>query len=515
MFRRPWIVLALAFGPSVLVAQPSRADVKLPHLFSDHMVLQQAGNVPVWGVADPGERVTVRFGQQEQTATADADGKWTVLLSDLKPGAAAEMTIAGKNTVTINDVLVGEVWLASGQSNMEMHVANVGNASQEIAAADYPRIRMFTVERKLSETPLTDANGKWTICSPETVARFSAVAYFFGRDLTKSLNVPIGLIHSSWGGTPAEGWTSREGLAGNSRLKPMLDDYADKVKNFDPAQAAEHDQEVLKRWMEEVAKAQAEGKPRPPRPTPTANPRNYQHSPCLLYNGMIAPLVPYAIRGVIWYQGETNASRDEQYRVLFPALIQNWRQIWNRGEFPFLFVQLASFKAAASEPAAGGPFTRLRDAQLKTLQAVPNTGMAVAIDIGDAEDIHPKNKQDVGGRLAQTARALVYHQDVPSSGPIYDSKAAEGNSIRLRFKHVGGGLNCKGDKLEGFAIAGADHKWAWADAKIDGDTVVVSSTEVSQPVDVRYAWNENPKANLYNQSGLPASPFRTDDFPRR
>jgi sialate O-acetylesterase len=516
---------SIAFVVVLLAPQSSQADVKLPHLFSDHMVLQQKANVPVWGTADPGERVTVRVGPgpQEQTATAGADGKWVVQLANLTAGGPVEMTVAGKNTVTIKDVLVGEVWLASGQSNMEMTVASVPecryggvtSADKEVAAGDYPQIRMFTVEKKVSEQPQGDANGQWVVCSPETVGHFSAAAYFFGRDLYKSLSVPIGLINSSYGGTPAEGWTSREGLAGNPRLKTMLDVYAEQVKNYDPVRAAEQDKEALKNWDEAVAKAKAEGKPAPPKPRATVHPRENKDSPTLLFNAMIAPLVPYGMRGAIWYQGESNAWADEQYRVLFPALIQDWRRLWNRGEFPFLFVQLASWKEPASQPAAGGPFTRLREAQLKTLQTVPNTGMAVAIDIGEAEDIHPRNKQDVGGRLAVAARALVNGQKVDSSGPIYAAKVVEGSTIRLRFEHAAGGLVCKGDKLEGFAIAGADQKWYWADARIDGDTLIVSSADVTEPVEVRYAWNENPKANLYNKDGLPASPFRTDSLPKR
>ncbi|MGB9624270.1 MAG: sialate O-acetylesterase [Phycisphaerae bacterium] len=477
-----------------IFALPAAAAVKLPAVIGDNMVLQRDMKVPIWGTADPGEKVTVTIGDQKAATTAGADGRWMVRLDPLKAGGPFEMTVAGNNKITLKDILVGEVWVCSGQSNMAMTVKAAANAHEEISAAKYPDIRLFTVARKVAATPQSDTQGSWVRCSPETVGDFSAAAYYFGRHLYRELDVPIGLIHSSWGGTPAEAWTSRSTLEADPALKAIVDRWDEQIANARRAgNAAEN-----KRPAARGAKPPADLAASPGRPSS-------------LYNGMIQPLIPYAIRGAIWYQGEANAGRAYQYRKLFPAMIQDWRKAWGQGDFPFLFVQLANFQPTKPEP-SDSTWAELREAQTMTL-SLPKTGMAVIIDIGEAKDIHPKNKQDVGKRLALAALAIAYGKDVAYSGPMYDSMKIEGDRIRLTFKHVDGGLVAKDGKLKGFAIAGADRKFVWAEAQIDGDTVVVHSDKVARPVAVRYAWADNPECNLYNKAGLPASPFRTDDWP--
>jgi sialate O-acetylesterase len=416
---------------------------------------------------------------------------------------------------------------------MAMSVKSSGNADQEIADAKYPKIRLFKVANATAEEPQTDVKGEWVECTPETVGGFSAAGYFFGRDLFKALGVPVGLIHTNWGGTPAEAWTSREGLEGNPALKAIYQRYKQNLANY-PKQKEEWDKTRDARmatWKEAAAKAKAEKKPAPRAPQAPADPAKSPNSPSTLYNGMIAPLVPFGIRGAIWYQGESNAGRAYEYRTLFPAMIADWRKHWAEGDFPFIFVQLANFMARKEQP-ADSAWAELREAQAMTL-ALPKTGMAVIIDIGEAANIHPKNKQDVGGRLALAAETVAYGKTIVCSGPIYKSMSIEGDKIRLRFDHVGGGLVAKGDdavivkgpggepelqakegaRLTGFAIAGADKKFVWADAKIDGDSVLVWAKDVPTPVAVRYAWADNPQCNLYNKAGLPASPFRTDQWP--
>jgi len=441
--------------------------------------------------------------------TADKDGKWMFAMNSPKVGGPYEMTITGKNVITIKNIMVGEVWVCSGQSNMEMSVRSSANSEQEIAAANYPNIRLFTVTRKVATEPQSDCEGSWSLCSPETVPGFSASAYYFGRELHKELDVPIGLIHTSWGGTPSEAWTRREFLEKVSEAAPILERYDDAVAKY--PQAMEEYKQKVDEWKKAAEKAKAEGERTPRRPGAPFGPGHFQ-SPSGLYNAMIAPLIPYGIGGVIWYQGEANAGRAYQYRTIFPAMIKNWRNDWGQNNFPFLFVQLANFRAVNPQPAESD-WAELREAQLMTL-ALPNTGMAVIIDIGDAKNIHPKNKQDVGKRLALWALARSYGKELVYSGPIYKSMKIKGNKIILYFDHVGGGLIAGGDEpLKGFAIAGADRKFVWADAKMDGDNIVVSSDEVSSPVAVRYAWADNPVCNLYNEQRLPASPFRTDKWP--
>ncbi len=487
------------------------ADVKLPAVIGDNMVLQQGKKVSIWGWAEPNEElmVSVSWHSMQWGLRAGKEGKWQFEMNAPKAGGPYEMTLRGKNTITIKNILVGEVWTCSGQSNMQMSVRGSANAEQEIAGAKYPKIRLFSVQREVADEPKSDCVGSWTLCSPETVPNFSAVAYFFGRELHKELDVPVGLIHTSWGGTPAEAWTKHDMLETDGDFAPILKRYDEAMARY--PQAKVDYEKKLEAWKEAAKKAKEAGEKEPRKPRPPSPPLN-SHTPAALYNAMIAPLIPYGIAGAIWYQGESNAGRAYQYRKLFPAMIKSWRNNWGQGDFAFVFVQLANFMAVKPDPNESA-WAELREAQSMTL-ALPNTGMAVIIDIGEAKNIHPKNKQDVGRRLATWALGTTYGRKTVYSGPIYKSMKTERNKITLSFDHVGGGLVAKGEgPLKGFAVAGADKKFVWADAKIDGDTIIVGSAEVSEPAAVRYAWADNPVCNLYNAEGLPASPFRTDDWP--
>jgi sialate O-acetylesterase len=503
-----WLCTLLLAAPVV------RADVKLSPLFSDHMVLQQGMPVPVWGTADANEAVTVTLGEQKATATADGSGKWTARLAPLTASTKpAELTATGKNAsqpARATDVLVGEVWVCSGQSNMEMNVNSSLRAEQERAeAGNYPAVRMFTVKKAIAGKPSATMEGSWAISGPQTVGNFSAVGYFFGRELHKALGVPVGLIHTSWGGTPAESWATDEALRSDPDFKPIVDRWEQMFGQF--KQQAAGWRQAVEQWAKAAEEADAAGRPVPP-PPQIQDPRSNPWRPSGLYNAMIAPVVPYAIKGATWYQGESNAGRAYQYRKLLPAMIASWRKAWGQGDFPFLIVSLANFMPVQPGP-GDSDWAELREAQTLTANQ-PNNGQSITIDIGDAVDIHPKNKQEVGRRLALVALANTYKKDVPFAGPTYESMTAEGDSIVLKFKNTYGGLAAKGaDTLKGFAVAGEDHKWHWADAKIAGaDTVVVHSDKVSKPVAVRYAWANNPVCNLYNKADLPAVPFRTDDW---
>jgi sialate O-acetylesterase len=450
-------------------------SLKLSALFGNNMVLQQQQTVPVWGWAKPGQSVTVKFGKQKKMATADQDGRWEVRLTPLKAGGPFNMTISAKKIIKLKNILVGEVWVCSGQSNMERSVKSSADANKEIAAAKYPRIRLFRIPRTPEKKPQLDCKATWVECSPATVGSFSAIGYYFGRKLHKEVKVPVGLIQSAYGNTTAEAWTSRAGLKQEPDLKYL-------AKRFDYMAPYKPQAELFKLAT-------------------------------TLYNGMIAPLIPYGIRGVIWNQGSSNDYRAYQYRKLFQVLIKDWRNRWKQGDFPFLFLQLANYGKVISQPGSS-TWAELREAQTMAL-GLPNTGMAVSIDIGDPQDIHPTNKQDFGLRLALLALATTYGQKkLIYSGPLYDSCVVKGNKIQLNFKHVGKGLEAKGGGLKQFSIASSDKKFVWADAHIKGNTVLVSSPKVTKPVAVRYAWANNPEGcNLYNSAGLPASPFRTDDWP--
>ncbi len=478
----------LLLGPSA-----ARADVKLPGLISENMVIQQKAPVHLWGWADEGETVTVRFVGREASTTA-RNGRWAVTLKPApSAGGPFTLTIAGKNTITLNNVLVGEVWVCSGQSNMEWPLSASFEPQTHIAAATNPQIRLLTVPKVRSGAPRDDVAANWQECTPQTVADFSAVGYFFGRDLHKALKVPIGLIDSSWGGTPAEAWTRAAVLEGHPDLRSLTGSYRRALSGYYTARL---------NHAAAVAKAKAENQPAPREP-------GRPWKPGELYNGMIAPLLPYRIRGVIWYQGESNAGRAAQYRTLFPAMIQNWRDDWNIGTFPFLAVQLAPFMAIQPQPTESS-WAALREAQLHAAKVLPKVGLAVITDVGEENDIHPRKKEPVGARLALAARKLAYNENIVHSGPVYRSMRVVGDRAVLSFDHVGGGLEARGDKLTGFAVLGPDNQWVWADAKINGNTVEVSAPGVSRPVAVRYGWANYPVVNLWNKDGLPATPFRTD-----
>jgi sialate O-acetylesterase len=648
-------MLCAVFASLNLQAVEPSVDLPFVHpLFADHMVLQRDAKVPIWGWASPGAKVEVRFAGQTKTAVTGADGKWMVRLNSLRTSSEPRELIltapAEGRTVTVRDVLVGDIWLCSGQSNMEMGIG-VCNATNDIAQANLPQLRLLTVPHHIATAPVQTLACQWLQCSPETVAKggwggFTAAGFFFGRELYRQLKIPIGLIHSSWGGTIAEAWTSAEGLQPLSDFderisqvqkrnqeksldfavvydkwcqqndpgtqqdwaKPELDANSWKAVNmpqpFEQAGLPDFDGIVWFRrsfdipaeWAGKnlrlglgpvddmdttfvngtkvgqmnrfdlnrvydvpasllkananvvairvldtggagglVGKAEqmflkpagADGKtislagswqmrdsaPLSKLPAPPTVPEaNNPNVVTVLYNGMIAPLLPFAIKGAIWYQGESNAGRAEQYRRLLPAMIQDWRNRFEVGEFPFYIVQLAAFQATQPQP-RDNEWAELREAQALTAKTLPNSGLAVAIDIGEANDIHPKNKAEVGRRLALCGLAKTYGKRIEYSGPWYKSMKVSGNSIRLAFDHVDGGLSAKGGELKGFAIAGADRKFIWAKAEIEGKNVTVSSPEVTSPVAVRYAWDIDPICNLYNEAGLPAVPFRTDDWP--
>jgi len=666
VFPRLFCVCLWAVGLAVSVA-PAVADVSLPAIFSDHAVLQKSAHVPVWGRAEPGEKVTVTLGQAKAVATAGDGNRWEAVL-DLSRSAPGpfNMVVQGTNTLTVSDVVVGEVWLASGQSNMEWPLVNTIDAGKEVAASANPLLRLFSVTKAEAAVPVKGYQGKWVVAGPQTVAGFSAVGYYFGKFLQQGLKAPVGIVLSAWGGTPSETWTSKEALASDPeisagaekaeadlrtysrRLREYLmgiSDWQDtnqrKDRPFDGVPSGEDWQAASVPgklggagaiWLRRTLQIPAEqagrpltitlgegtsgieqvfwnGKPvgstsleqaaktrgnrvhtvpasqvtageavvairlfhpfsdiattanitvgNPPLAgdwkkktefelpplspdakasipaSPGLEPWAWQ-APAHLFNAMISPLIPYAIQGAIWYQGENNVPRAFQYRKAFPLLISDWRSKWGQGDFPFYFCQLANMNGKQSAPGDSN-WAELREAQSRTL-SLPNTGQAVLIDLGDANNIHPRNKSDVGSRLAFLALARTYGKSVPFSGPVYASMKIEGKNIRLTFDKTDGGLvakplpatyslstatnetaplvpNSPKSKLEGFAICGADQQWAWADARIDGNQVVVWSDQVPAPVAVRYAWSNNPTCNLYNGACLPASPFRTDDFP--
>ena len=653
------VVFILSLSLVLALAAIGFANVKLPAVISDNMVLQQRMKVPIWGWAEPGEMVKVKGNWQWFGASTKAgdDGKWNVKIRTPKAGGPFEIAIKARNTITLKNVLVGEVWVCSGQSNMWWPVKRSNNSEAEITAANYPNIRLFTVKRAVADRPQADCNGFWSECSTGTISEFSAVAYFFGRKLHEELSVPIGLIHTSWGGTPAESWTGAQALKALPEFKSMLEeieqvrvnpqpfekkyeqqmlswqkkidfsvpftepegkgctelDFNDAdweqmelpqswdnigMEDFDglvwfrkevqvpqswvgkelivqlgpiddmdatlvngvrvggfeltghwntnreyridsavikpgrniiavrvldsggrggiygsaeqmklrPAQAANETAISLAgRWRYKIA---CDLNSMPPKPGPPLRVNN-PHAPTSLYNAMIAPLIRYGIRGAIWYQGESNVERAYQYRRLFPAMIQNWRNDWQQGDFPFYFVQIAPFKYVQPMVAA-----ELRQAQLMTMLSAANAGMAVTMDIGDPNDIHPKNKQDVSRRLALWAMAKTYGcKGIVYSGPVYKAMKIEGNRIRLFFDYVGSGLVAKGSELTHFEIAGSDKQFVEAKAVIDGNTIVVFSDKVTEPVAARFAWSNTAIPNLFNKEGLPASPFRTDDWP--
>ncbi len=603
------VIAAVLWTAAMLAANP-----RLPAIIGDHMVLQQGRRVPVWGWADPGEAITVRVAGQSHTTTADPGGKWRVMLDPLPPGGPVAMTVEGNTRLTVRDVLAGEVWLCSGQSNMTFPLRRTDTAAEDVPAADAPRIRLFTVPRRSTLEPLTDTAAEWRIATPETARDLSAVAWYFGREVHAALDMPVGLIHDAWAGSVAEEWTDPESLR-DPEFQPILDrwqalpenvkdiyrggapfdlefknlrfagenggraldgpwsfdreaaagtvleqsgdvariagrlelndvpqlrarfrtaaaglngetrlvfdvrghgkfrirflqaqvtaggDYASAVLDAGPEWRSigvtlrEHTPQSLSGIAIEVLPVRGEA-PRPP---------------AGLFHGMIQPVLPFAIRGAVWYQGEGNSGRAYQYRRLLPALIRGWRAAWGQGDFPFLIAQLPKYGPVRAEPQQSS-WAELREAQAMAL-AVPNTALAINIDQGEPGNVHPPHKREVGHRLALAGLATVYGKELEYSGPLYESSQAEGGAVRIRFRHAAGGLVARGGQLKGFALAGADRKFYWADARIDGDSVVVASAEVPSPVAVRYAWAASPDCNLFNTAGLPAAPFRTDDWP--
>ena len=477
----------------------ARAEVKPHPLFTDGAVLQRGVSLPVWGTAKAGEKVTVELCGQSATAVADADGKWMVKLGKCAAGGPFKMVIRGENTITLNDVCVGEVWVCSGQSNMEFGLAGAENGKDVLPGCADPQLRLFHVPKNVAEQPQSTVKASWRVCGPQTAGGFSAVGYFFARDLRKAINVPVGMIESDWGGTYAETWTDHATL--EKVLPEAFARQAESLKGYDAAKAKARYEADMAKYKIAAAKAKAEHKPEPRAPRMQQDPRTSPNQPSVLFNGMIAPLLPYPICGAIWYQGESNNGRQKEYQMLFPAMIGNWRKVWGCGAFPFFFVQIAPHKDMSPE---------LREAQLISWQKTPNTAMAVITDHGTPLNIHPPAKEPVGGRLALAARALAYGEKLEYSGPVFKTLKVSGDKAVLSFDHLGGGLLAKDGALKGFTIAGADKKFVAATATIEGDTVVVTSAEVKSPVAVRFGWANVPEVNLFNKADLPATPFRTD-----
>ena len=506
----------------------SSEALRLAAPIGDHMVLQQGKPTSVWGWAPVGAAVEVSFAGQSHQAKADADGAWVVTLEPLKTNSKAQVltVTSGDTTLELEDVLVGEVWMCSGQSNMAWTLDRTGDAETFIAAADHPQIRLFNTARETASEPQRDCTGEWAVCTPESAKSFSAVGYHFGRTLAEALekDTPIGLVNTAWGGKPSESFTSWKKLASVPTAERLLDEWDQQQAAFDEPKATAAYEKAQTRWEEQVAKIREEAKAQgekatkfPRRPQPPVAPALNSNFPASISNHMIEPWTHYAIAGAIWYQGESNQWRARQYRDIFPAMIEDWRERWD-DDFPFYFVQLANFMDPSTEPGTPNQWAELQEAQLLTLQRVPDTGIAIINDIGEARDIHPKNKNDVGKRLARWALAEHYGKEVdPISGPLYREHAVEKDGVRITFDHVGDGLKTRdGGKLQRFEIAGEDQEFVWANAKItkDGQSVIVSSPDVKKPASVRYAWAANPEgANLVNSAGLPASLFRTDEWP--
>jgi sialate O-acetylesterase len=534
-------------GALLWLTSAASAEVNMPLIFGDHMVLQKGEKIPVWGTGTPGEKIQVKLGKVHAKTRADASGNWLVGINTQKAGMGPlTMTVIATNTIAFNDVLIGDVWVASGQSNMAIELEHANTGAGAIKAGNQPMIRLFTVPLTTAAKPLNDiaagekVAGKWLVCSPESLALgFSAVGYFFGRDIQRITGMPVGLISTSVGGTPAQAWMSYEALQSAPQLAAYADSQRKLLDSYDATMAAfpqalqEFQQKheawlktdkpqndaALAKWYSDRAAAAAVGQKEPDRPALIPEPKKPDPSggpghPTALYNGMIAPIIPFGIKGVIWYQGEANAGKGAEYRYLFSALIQSWREKWGEGDFPFLFVQLPDYQFS---------WALLRESQLETL-SLRNTGMVVSIDAGTIKNIHPPFKEVIGDRLALVAEHVAYGREIEYSGPIYKSMRVEDDAIRILFDHAEGLKTAKPpvsgpdttevpvDKLVTFTIAGEDKKWQPADATIDGDTVIVRSPNVKQPVAVRFGWDPPSICNLYNKSGLPASPFRTDDW---
>jgi len=518
-----WRGVRSIIGKSVLLlclavlANSSRAEVRLAGIFGSNMVLQSEKTVPVWGWAAPDENVTVTFAGQTRSAKAGSDGRWRVTLDSMPPSdEAREMVVSGTvstNELKVGNVLVGEVWVGSGQSNMDWWLGGTSGGTAEIAAAKRPSLRYFNVEMGGWPQPKDDVEGKWEVCTPSTAGACSAVLYYFGRDLQQETHRPVGLIRASRGGTVIQWWMRWEVLITDPEARREAEA---RVKQLDdPAWVARTEVSEAAKYEQELANAKAEHRqPRMGKPQPYG--KTYAGRPSCLFNAMIHPLLGLSIRGLVWYQAEFNNGHHELYTRLFPKMIRDWREQWGLGDIPFLFVQLPGNDSPQVEPWSkaqrGRSWAELREAQMSGLTE-PNTAMAVTIDTAPEGDLHPKNKQPVGTRLALLATRLVYGHDVACFAPVFQSMTVEGKAIRIRLSHAEGGLVAKdGGSVKGFIIAGADHNFVWADARVEGDSVVASSDQVATPMAVRYAWADNPLISLYNKAGLPLAPFRTDDW---
>ncbi|HEX4084278.1 MAG TPA: sialate O-acetylesterase [Chthoniobacteraceae bacterium] len=496
------LLLAVASGSA-----PCRANIVLPPILSDNMVLQQRDKVNIWGKADPGENITVQMGPYAAQAVADKEGNWGVKLAGIKSGGPYELTVFGKNSVTVHNVAVGEVWVCSGETNMDQKVITARGGLEESADGDLPMVRVFTVWHNPADKPETECDGSWVVCDPMTARNYSAIGFFFARELNRGMHVPIGLIQSAWGPSPIESWIPRETLEKDPALRGTLERY-EKASAAYPKALAEY-QTKLAGWKVAAEAAKAAGSPAPWAPMPPLNPSGARQ-PGALYNGMISPLLRFPIRGVLWYQGESNTYEPDLYRKLFPALITSWRKAWNEGDFPFLYAQISGFPTRHDQPEES-EWANLREAQVTNL---PKAAMAVTVDLADPNDMHPKDKKTIAHRLALLAESQVYGKTgLDISGPVFSGMQIEGGKAVLAFSHAPGGLvDRKKPPLEGFQIAGEDRKFVWADAAIQGDKVVVQSKEVPSPVAVRYAWADLPNCDLENKDGLPAAPFRTDHW---
>lgn len=482
-------------------------DLWLPTVFSDHLVLQRDLPIPIWGRATAGAEVKVTLAGKSASATAGEDGRWKVDFPALTAGGPFQLEVAaGAVRRSFTDVLIGEVWLCSGQSNMDFTLAKTAKRSyagvtdwqKVVAAANAPQLRMFTAEWAMNEFPQREVPGAWAVCSPQTAGDFSAVAYYFGLGLQENLKVPVGLVTCAFGASTIEAWIRSETLAAHPQFKGLVQTFNKKALAF------RDDPKPFQNYGTELAQPKKGKGPKNP------DPFQDQHNPSVLHNGMIAPITSYGIRGAIWYQGESNLNSRNLYAELQQTLIEDWRAQWKNPDLPFYFVQLASYKAPSKEAGSGGQIAEIREAQAKAL-ALPHTGMAVTLDIGDEKNIHPLNKRDVGKRLAGLALAGTYGKAVEADGPAFRTSAVENGRIRVKFDHASGGLVAKNGALQQFSIAGADGKYVWSDASIDGDSVIISNPSVANPVSVRYAWADNPAgANLYNSAELPAAPFRTN-----
>ena len=510
--------LSLVVAIIAVASVAARAEVRLPAIFSDNAVLQQDAPIKVWGRAEPGEAVTVSVAGQKQQATAGQDGRWQLTLEPLKASKEPlEMVVAGKNTLTLKNLLVGEVWLCSGQSNMEMRLSQATVGKETAAAAADPTIRLFAMDRLIVERPLDEVRGKWVECTPEAVAGFSAVSFYFGREIRRQTDRPVGLVSCAYGGTTIRAWMDEATL----RADP---EFAAAFANWQNAtnRAADANKAAEEAWKQEVETAVKEKREAPARPKPVKVP--LQQMPAGCYNGMLHSVVGYRIRGAIWYQGETDAGEAARYRRLLPAMAASWRTRWGQGEFPFLYVQLPGFMAVKPEPSESR-WAEFREMQELCLATIPASAMAVTIDLGDPKNIHPLRKFDVGRRLALAAEAMVYGGQAAWQSPLFEGQEVQGDRIRVTLKNAAGGLcvmdaptgdpaapprEARPGPVAGFAIAGADKKFVWAEATIDGSAVVVRSDQVKEPKFVRYAWGDCPEANLYSKDALPAGPFRSD-----